>query len=183
MDYLAKLFLSTVFVISGILLFLHFFKPRKKYPALKKGDVAPDFTLVDEEGNERSLHRLKGHRVVIYFFPKADTPGCTQQACGIRDAYDIYKEKDIKVFGISYDSPETLKKFKEKYHLPFTLLSDSSKEVAQRYGAYKSAINALFPARITFLVNEEGKIVKIIENVDVSTHAQDIISAFGLGPQ
>lgn len=182
MDSLVKIVLSVLLVASGILLLFYFLKPRKKYPALKEGDKAPDFTLVDEEGNERSLHRLKGHRVVIYFFPKSDTPGCTQQACGIRDIYDVYKEKDIKVLGISYDSPQALKKFKEKYHLPFTLLSDSSKEVAQRYGAYKSALNALFPARITFLIDEEGKIIKIIENVNVTTHAQEILSAFGIGP-
>lgn len=173
------LFLGIFLVLAGLFLIIYFLRPTRKV-SVKVGMHAPDFTLRDETGTKRSLHEFKGKKVVIYFFPKSDTPGCTQQACGIRDIYHTYREHDIVVLGISYDTPEELKRFKEKYQVPFTFLSDPTKEVAQKYGAYRSAVNALFPARITFLINESGTIIKIIENVNASTHAEDIIRYFGL---
>jgi thioredoxin-dependent peroxiredoxin len=173
----ATFILGLLLVLVGLVLVGYFIRPKKAVP-LQVGMQAPDFTLLDETGVSRSLHDFKGKKVVLYFFPKSDTPGCTQQACGIRDIYSTYKEHAIEVLGISYDTPEELKGFKEKFHVPFTFLSDRTKEVAQQYGAYRSVVNALFPARITFLINEQGTIIKIMENVNVATHAEDILKDF-----
>ena len=124
---------------------------------LKVGDLAPLFTLKDQDKNSHKLSDYLGKKVVLYYFPKADTPGWTIQACGFRDIYDKYLKSDIIVFGISYDSPRSLRKFKKKWKLPFNLLSDSKKEVAVKYGAN----SPLWTKRITFIINENGKIQKI----------------------
>jgi len=139
------------------------------------GLKAPLFTLNDSEDKLISLSDFKGKKVVVYFFPKSDTPGCTKEACSLRDSNELYKEKGIVVLGISYDSPESLHAFKTKYHLPFIFLSDSTKKVALEYGAYASIINFFYPKRITFLINEEGIITHILDNINVSTHAEDIL--------
>jgi len=136
---------------------------------------APDFSLQDSEGVVRTLSEFKGKKVVLYFFPKSDTPGCTKEACAFRDSNSLYGDNNIAVIGISYDSPETLKAFKEKYKLPFILLSDNEKKVAHEYGAYKSILNILYPERITFLINEQGILTQLLDNVNVTTHAQDIL--------
>ncbi len=110
----------------------------------------------------------------MYFYPKDDTPGCTKEACSIRDNFALFEENNIIVFGISYDSPSSHKKFSEKYNLPFILLSDSAKSVATLYNS-----KGLFMAkRNTFLIDEEGKIFKIYKNVDVSTHTESILNDF-----
>lgn len=147
---------------------------------LKINSLAPNFSLPDTDGKVKSLYDFKGKKVVVYFFPKSDTPGCTKQACSFRDSTSIYSENNIIVLGISYDQPETLKKFKEKYKLPFILLSDSQKEVAKEYGAYKSILNHLYPERMTFLINEQGILTQLLENVNVTTHAQDILKLFNI---
>ena len=139
---------------------------------LKIGDKAPLFSLKDQDNKIHNLSDYIGQRVVIYYFPKADTPGWTIQACGFRDVYDKYKKSNIVVFGISYDRPRSLKKFKKKWKLPFNLLSDSKKEVAVRYGADSS----LWTKRITFVIDEEGKIEKIYRKMNVNTHAEKILS-------
>ncbi len=142
--------------------------------ALKVGDKAPDFTLLDQDSTEHTLSDYFGQKIVVYFYPKDDTPGCTKEACSIRDNIALFEENEIKVFGISYDSPKSHKKFAEKYNLPFTLLSDIKKSVAKLYDS-----NGLFMAkRNTFLIDTEGKIFKIYKNVDVTTHTQNILRDF-----
>jgi len=150
----------------------------KKQSALPVGAQAPDFTLLDETGTARSLSEFKGTKVVVYFFPKTDTPGCTKEACSFRDSKALYAQNNITVLGISYDSPATLKTFKEKYHLPFTLLSDSNKEVAHLYGAYGTLTGYFFPQRITILIDEQQRILQVLKDIDVAHHAEDILSLF-----
>lgn len=146
--------------------------------ALRTGDPAPDFNLPDQDGKIHSLSEFKGKKVVVYFYPKDDTPGCTTEACGFRDEWDVYKEHGIVVIGISYDSPKSHKKFQEKYQLPFLLLSDQEKQVAKTYGAYRDFLNKFTPKRMTFLINEDGQIIKIFEKVDVGNHAKEILEIF-----
>ncbi|MDR3645965.1 MAG: peroxiredoxin [Candidatus Babeliales bacterium] len=146
---------------------------------LKLGQAAPRFSLPDETGKLRSLDEFKRKKVVLYFYPKDETSGCTAQACQLRDNYDIYKQNDIVILGVSYDSPASHAKFKANQHLPFTLLSDSKKEVAHLYGADK-IIGNFVPQRKTFLINEQGRIVYMIENVDIANHSQEILKAFGI---
>jgi peroxiredoxin Q/BCP len=141
---------------------------------LKIGMMAPDFSLLDENNEPQTLSALKGNNVVLYFYPKDFTPGCTKQACSLRDGYSEITKEGIKLFGISYDSPESHKKFKDNYQLPFSLLSDKDKKVAKAYGVK----GVLFVDRATFLIDASGKIIAILKNVDVANHAQQIIDAF-----
>ncbi len=141
---------------------------------LNEGQLAPDFTLFDQDGTPHTLSLYKGKKVVIYFYPKDDTPGCTKEACSIRDSYDDFTNQDIEVFGISYDNSETHQQFIKKYKLPFNLLSDSDKLVSQLYGTK----GAFFPVRKTFLIDEYGKIVKIYDQVSVLDHGNDILRDF-----
>lgn len=145
---------------------------------LKVGDPAPDFKLKDDRENIRSLDEFKGSKLVIYFYPKDDTPGCRKEACSFRDGYQKLTSAGIQVLGISYDSPESHRKFKEKYDLPFSLLSDETREIARAYGAYGGLFRKLGPRRYTFLVNEQGKIIKIFTRVRVEEHASEVLNAF-----
>lgn len=138
------------------------------------GSIAPDFTLNDENEQSHTLSDYRGQDVVVYFYPKDDTPGCTKEACGIRDGYKQFEKSAINVFGISFDGAESHRKFKEKYDLPFTLLSDLDKATAKRYGAS----GFFLPSRKTFLINKEGVVFKIYESVDVSSHAGDILKDY-----
>ncbi|MFQ6615165.1 MAG: peroxiredoxin [Fidelibacterota bacterium] len=138
------------------------------------GDLAPDFALPDEQGKIHTLSEYRGQRVVVYFYPKDDTPGCIKEACNFRDNFDLFEREKIKVFGISYDTPESHEKFKEKYDLPFTLLSDAHGKVTKAYGAYRP----LFPKRITFLLDEEGKILRVYDKVSVTTHGEDVLEFY-----
>ena len=142
------------------------------------GLPAPDFTLSDANGTRYSLRDFRGSKVALYFYPKDDTPGCTTQACNIRDNFSELKEKGITVIGISYDSPSSHTAFTDKYQLPFILLSDIDKKVALRYGAARGLLP--FAQRITFLINEDGVIVARIDKVDVKNHTQQILNGFGL---
>ena len=141
---------------------------------LKIGDQAPDFTLLDQYAIEQTLSAYIGKNIVVYFYPKDDTPGCTKEACSIRDNFALFEENDITVFGISYDSPKSHKKFAEKYNLPFTLLSDSDKSVAKSYNSN----GFLMAKRNTFLINKYGKIFKIYKSVDVTEHTKNILNDF-----
>ena len=141
---------------------------------LKVGDKAPNFTLLDQSGNDHTLSDYFGQKIVVYFYPKDDTPGCTKEACSIRDNIALFEENGIKVFGLSFDSPNSHKKFAEKYNLPFTLLSDSDKSVAKLYNSR----GFLMAKRNTFLIDTDGKIFKIYKNVDVTTHTQKILNDF-----
>jgi Peroxiredoxin len=136
--------------------------------------------LPDETGVLRSLEEFKGKKVVLYFYPKDATPGCTQEACSLRDAYAVYAQHGIVILGVSYDSPKSHAKFKAEHHLPFTLLSDEKRKVAHAYGADKHFFGRFIPQRKTFLIDEQGNIVAVMDDVKVDTHAQDILKAFGL---
>lgn len=142
---------------------------------LKVGSKIPSMELEDENGKLRNFSEFSGKKMVIYFYPKDDTPGCTKEACSLRDKYEGFKDKDIVIIGISYDSPKSHKKFKEKYHLPFILLSDSKKKAAKAFGTYSGLLKFIIPKRVTFLVNEKGEITNVIKDVDVTTHADQIL--------
>jgi thioredoxin-dependent peroxiredoxin len=150
---------------------------------LNEGDAAPDFNVKDQNGNDVKLSDHAGKRVVLYFYPKDDTPGCTKEACSFRDANDVYAEKGIKVFGVSTDDGKSHQKFISKYELPFDLLADVDKEVVEAYGVYgeKSMYGKKYMGvnRTTFLIGEDGKIVKIFNKVNVSEHADEVLAAFG----
>jgi len=172
----------SVVIFGGIAIACFFLFGKSKHaPAttINVGDQAPLFTLPDENGTPRSMAEFKGKKVVLYFYPKDETPGCTQEACGLRDSFDQYKQHDIVVLGVSYDSPESHKHFKEKEKLPFILLSDTKHEVAHLYGTDQHAMGNLYALRTSFLINEQGKIVHIIDNVSPETHAKDVLKMFG----
>lgn len=139
---------------------------------LKVSDRAPDFTLQDSDGNSYTLSSYKGvSPVVIYFYPKAGTPGCTKQACGIRDNWSKFRENGIVVLGISVDSKDDIKEFIRENNLNFPLLSDENKEVSKAYGVLN---NLGLASRITFVLDKEGKIAEIIRDVDVQKHADQV---------
>ncbi|MBK6586807.1 MAG: thioredoxin-dependent thiol peroxidase [Acidobacteria bacterium] len=149
---------------------------------LKEGDKAPDFTSKDQNGNDVSLSDFAGKRVVLYFYPKDDTPGCTKEACSFRDADDVFREKGITVLGVSTDSEKSHQKFISKYQLPFDLLADVDKKIVEDYGVWgeKSMYGKKYMGtfRKTFLI-DDSKIVKIFEKVDVAKHADEVLAAFG----
>lgn len=150
---------------------------------LKEGDKAPDFNAKDQDGKDVKLADLKGQRVVLYFYPKDDTPGCTKEACSFRDADDIYKSKGIRVLGVSTDNEKSHQKFISKFQLPFDLLADTDKQIVEAYGVWgeKSMYGKKYMGtfRKTFLIDGDGKIVKIFDKVDVSAHADEVLAAFG----
>ncbi len=140
---------------------------------LKEGMKAPDFTLKDVSGNSYTLSSFEGKApVVIYFYPKAGTPGCTKEACGIRDNIKKFKDEGIKVFGISVDSTAAIDKFISDYHLDFPLLSDKDKKVTSEYGVLGDNGKA---KRFTFIVDKKGNIAKIIEVKNIATHAEEVL--------
>lgn len=150
---------------------------------LNEGDFAPNFTTKDQNGNAVNLSDFKGKRVVLYFYPKDDTPGCTKQACSLRDSFDVFEEKGIKILGISTDDEKSHQKFISKYSLPFDLLADTEKEIVESYGVWgeKNMYGKKYFGinRTTFLIDEEGKIVKIFKKVKVGEHADEVLTAFG----
>lgn len=170
---------SLIFLIllMSFMLSMTLFGKNEDKRELKVGDKAPDFSLKDDSGKVRTLSDFEGKRVVVYFYPKNDTPGCTKEACSFRDNYDMFAKEDIVVLGISYDSVESHQKFKEKYNLPFILLSDEKKEVAKLYNASGGLMN-LFAKRMTYMLDEQGKIIHIFENVAVTEHADDVMQVY-----
>ncbi len=155
---------------------------------LKAGETAPDFTLTDQDGRELSLSILRGRPVVLYFYPRADTPGCTTQACGVRDHFEDYVETHAaRVIGISPDEVADVKKFHDKYDLNFTLLADADHAVAERYGTWveKSMYGKKYMGvqRATFVIDAEGEIVKVFPKVSPKTHDDVVLEALAeLGP-
>ncbi|MBN2047514.1 MAG: thioredoxin-dependent thiol peroxidase [Anaerolineaceae bacterium] len=143
---------------------------------------APDFVLLDENSKEHRLSAYRGKRVVLYFYPKDDTPGCTTEACEFRDDSQMYSNAGIVVLGVSADSPESHKKFKEKYHLNFTLLSDENHEVCEEYGVWvlKKMYGKEYYGiqRSTFLIDEKGMIKHIFPKVTPKGHSAEVIAAF-----
>ncbi len=144
---------------------------------LQVGGVAPDFLLPDQNGIVQCLSSLRGKKVALYFYPKDNTPGCTTEACNIRDNFSLLTDAGITVLGISKGSINSKRSFSQKYTLPFTLLS-ATQDVLDAYGASGSWKRLWMPQRYTFLINEKGIIVAILKDVDVNNHAQQIIDAF-----
>ena len=149
---------------------------------LKEGSKAPDFKLPSQDGKIVKLSDFKGKRVALYFYVRDFTPGCTNQACSMRDGNDKLKSNGIVTLGISTDSVESHKKFVNKYDLPFTVLSDVDAKVAKAYGVYgmKTFMGRKFMGvkRTTFLIDEKGKIVKVMPKVDVKHHADEVLETF-----
>jgi len=149
---------------------------------LKEGITAPAFTTTDASGNTVKLKDFKGQKVVLYFYPKDDTPGCTKEACSFRDDFAAFKKKGINVLGVSPDSEASHKKFAEKYKLPFTLLADRDHKIADAYGTYgqKKFMGRTYMGihRTTFLIDEKGKIKKVFEKVKPEEHAREVLDAF-----
>jgi peroxiredoxin Q/BCP len=146
---------------------------------LKIGDKMPDFEVVDQDGNQVSSKDLIGKKTVVYFYPKDNTSGCTAEACSIRDNYESLVAKGYNVIGVSKDSAASHRKFREKYDLPFTLLSDTSTQMLQAFGAWgekkmygKTVMGTI---RRTFIFDEEGILTRIIEKVDTKNHAAQIL--------
>jgi peroxiredoxin Q/BCP len=150
---------------------------------IQKGDPAPDFTLRSDADEDVTLSSLRGKPVVLYFYPKDDTPGCTAQACGIRDSYREFEQAGAIVLGVSPDGVAKHVKFREKYDLPFTLLADPDHEVAERYGVWgeKKYMGRAYMgvSRTTFVIDAGGTVAKVFENVKPATHADDVLSALG----
>ena len=150
---------------------------------IEAGAPAPDFTLPDQDGDPVTLSALRGRHVVVYFYPKADTPGCTAQACGVRDRRADYEAARAVVLGVSPDPPKRLRAFADKHGLPFTLLSDADHEVAGAYGAWveKSMYGRKFwgNQRSTVIVDPEGVVAHVIEKVKPATHDDEVLAALG----
>lgn len=146
---------------------------------LKEGDKAPVFKGKDQSGKELTLSDLKGKKVILYFYPKDMTPGCTAQACNLRDNYDALLKKGYAVVGVSIDGEKSHQKFAEKYDLPFPLLADDNKEIVTQYGVFgeKQMMGKTYDGvyRTTFLINENGIIDKIIKKPDTKNHTEEIL--------
>lgn len=148
---------------------------------LKVGDVAPDFTTTNEKGETVKLSDYKGKKVVLFFYPKDMTPGCTIEACNLRDNYVALKKQGFEILGISNDSESRHQKFIDKHELPYPLLADTNKDIVNAYGVYgpKSFMGKKYEGihRTTFIIDEEGKIHSIIEKVKTKAHADQIMEA------
>jgi peroxiredoxin Q/BCP len=148
----------------------------------KEGTIAPNFAANDANGETVRLKELRGEKVVLYFYPKDDTPGCTKEACSFRDAFTDFKKRGIRVLGVSEDSEASHKKFTAKYKLPFTLLADPDHAIADAYGVYgeKKFMGRTYLGvkRMTFLIDEKGKIKKVFEKVKPEEHAREVLEAF-----
>ena len=148
---------------------------------IQSGIQAPDFSLPDETNSTRRLSDFRGRPVLLYFYPKDDTTGCTTEACGFRDDYSAYVKADLVVLGVSPDSPESHVKFKEKYSLPFPLLADDGHKVCSAYGAWglKKNYGREYEGvlRTTFLIDSKGRIAKVFENVKPAEHSAEVLEA------
>lgn len=147
---------------------------------VKNGMVAPNFTAKDENGNTISLNQFRGKKVVLYFYPKDDTPGCTAEACSLRDNYDSLTTAGYSILGVSTDNQNSHKDFKSKYNLPFTLIADTDTLVNKKYGVWvekeRDGLKFWGTARTTFIIDEKGVIVNKIDKVDTKQHASQVLS-------
>jgi peroxiredoxin Q/BCP len=150
---------------------------------LKPGDPAPDFTATAQDGRTVSLSDFKGRPVILYFYPRDDTPGCTKEACAFRDEFAAFRKKGAVILGVSIDPPGSHAKFIEKYKLPFTLLADEEKRIVQAYGAWgqKSFMGRKYMGthRVTFLIGADGKIKQVWPAVKPQEHAGEVLAALG----
>ena len=165
-----------VLVVMGGLGLLGALPAHADVPAV--GTLAPDFTLPDQNGKPWRLQEMRGRWVVLYFYPKDDTPGCTTEACNFRDGYKEFKKMGLVILGVSKDGVKSHKKFAEKFKLPFPLLADTEHEVAEKYGVWKlkkfMGREYMGMERSSFLIDEEGKIAKVYETVKPDNHAEDV---------
>lgn len=142
---------------------------------LQPGTDAPDFSVKDHNGNTINLKDYRGKKVVLWFYPKADTPGCTMEGQGFRDDIKIFEEKNVQIFGVSLDNEADNKAFAEKFSFPYPLLCDVNRDIALGYYAVKT-VEDQYAARITYVIGEDGKILESIESVDTKTHSKDLCS-------
>lgn len=151
---------------------------------ISSGITAPDFELLDDMNNLRRLSDFRGRNVILYFYPKDDTPGCTTEACNFRDDYSAYEKADVAILGVSADDVESHVKFKKKYDLPFPLLADVDHKVSDEYGVWgpKQSFGKSYEGihRTTFLIDENGKIIKVFEKVRPAEHSAELLSALGV---
>jgi thioredoxin-dependent peroxiredoxin len=149
-------------------------------PKVKVGDDAPELTLPDQNGDTHTLSDYRGQWVLVYFYPRDNTPGCTIEACAMRDHFPEFEKLDVRVFGISTDSAKKHANFAKKYNLPFTLLADDNQEAVEVFGVWglKKFMGREFMGthRMSFLIDPSGKIVKIYEKVKVATHAEEVLA-------
>lgn len=148
---------------------------------LHPGDTAPDFEVTTDEGKPLKLSDLRGKNVILYFYPRADTPGCTKEACSFRDSFPRFSTQDAVVLGVSTDDVKAQSKFKHKYQLPFILLADTGKDIHEKYGTWveKSMYGKKYmgTARTTFIIGPDGTIRKVFENVKPEGHAEQVLAA------
>jgi peroxiredoxin Q/BCP len=148
---------------------------------LKEGDAAPDFSAATSGGGKASLADFKGKNVILYFYPKDDTPGCTKEACAFRDSFSEFQKRGAVLFGVSPDSPASHDKFVEKFKLPFPLLADEDKKIVNAYGVWgdKSFLGRIYQGtrRVTFLIGGDGRIKKIWPKVKPDQHAAEVLAA------
>jgi peroxiredoxin Q/BCP len=146
---------------------------------IEAGDAAPNFSAKDQDGNQHQLTDYKGKKLVVFFYPKASTPGCTAEACNLRDNWEKFQEKGYEILGVSADSPKRQQNFKNKYELPFPLLADEDKEVINAFGVWgpKKFMGKEYDGihRTTFIINEEGKIEEVIKKVKTKAHTEQIL--------
>jgi peroxiredoxin Q/BCP len=152
-------------------------------PLLSVGDKAPAFSTTDQDGRPVKLSDYKGRKVVLYFYPKDDTPGCTKEACNFRDAWPKLRRKKVEILGVSVDDEKSHRKFADKYSLPFTLLADTDKKIVNDYGVWgeKSLYGRKYMGtnRVTYLIDENGKIAAVWPKVKVDDHVDEVIEAIG----
>ena len=146
---------------------------------LKTGDNAPNFSAKDQDGNTHELKDYSGKKLVVFFYPKASTPGCTAEACNLRDHWSTFQEKGYEILGVSADSPKRQQNFKTKYELPFPLLADEDKSVIEAFGVWgpKKFMGKEYDGihRTTFIIDEDGKIEEVISKVKTKAHAEQIL--------
>jgi peroxiredoxin Q/BCP len=155
--------------------------PKTIEPKLKAGDEAPDFTAPASGGARVTLSKLRGHPVILYFYPKDDTPGCTREACGFRDAYAQFQKAGATVLGVSTDSPKSHDKFATKFKLPFTLVADEDRKIVEAFGVWgeKTFMGRKYMGthRVTFLIDSKGHIKRIWPSVKPEEHAAEVLAA------
>ena len=146
---------------------------------LKEGDKAPNFSVADQDGVIHTLDQYKGKKLIVFFYPKASTPGCTNEACNLRDNYELLQEEGYEIIGVSADSQRRQKNFKEKHQFPFPLLADEEKEILNGFGVWgpKKFMGRTFDGihRMTFLLDEEGVVERVISKVKTKDHAAQIL--------
>jgi peroxiredoxin Q/BCP len=167
--------LITAVIVAGLVSLVSLLRAQARDDALRPGQAAPDFTLPDASGEPHPLSAYRGTWLVLYFYPRDDTPGCTREACEFRDGYLEIRALGARVLGVSLDDGDSHAEFVEKYRLPFPLLSDKDGAVARQYGALWSLCPVRFARRHSLLIDPQGKLAKIYRKVDPATHTREIL--------